>query len=70
MIKWFDVSKPKFQTIDDLKATLGPIVEEIVDQRDAQLVREIMARVEERTSLLDRIQVWFAVPIAYSQSIY
>ena len=28
-----------------------------MDQRDAQLVREIMARVEERTSLLERIQV-------------
>ena len=28
-----------------------------MDQRDAQLVREIMARVKERTSLLQRIQV-------------
>ena len=41
-----------------------------MDQRDAQLVREIMARVEERTSLLDRIQVRFAIPTEYSQSIY
>ena len=64
------VSSSILQTIDDLKATLGPIVEEIVDQRDAQLVREIMARVEERTSLLDRIQVRFALPIENSQSTY
>ena len=64
------VSSSILQTIDDLKATLGPIVEEIVDQRDAQLVREIMARVEERTSLLDQIQVRLAIKIEYSQSIY
>ena len=36
-----------------------------MDQRDAQLVREIMARVEERTSLLERIQVEVASEVRF-----
>ena len=63
-----------FMTMEDLLTTIVPIVqpvvERIVDRRDAQLVREIMARVEERTSMLDQIQVRFAVPIEYSQLMY
>ena len=45
------------QTIDDLKATLGPIIEEIIEQRKAEMVTDVMARVEERTSLLGQLQV-------------
>ena len=29
------------QTLDDLKETLGPIVEEIMDQREARMVIEL-----------------------------
>ena len=51
------------QTIDDLKATLGPIIEEIVEQRKAEMVTDVMARVEERTSLLGQLQVAVEVKV-------
>ena len=51
------------QTIDDLKVTLGPIIEEIVEQRKAEMVTDVMARVEERTSLLGQLQVAVEVKV-------